>query len=204
MRIVGGRHRGRPLRAPGGRDLRPTSDRAREAIFNILAHGMEDFQLDGASVLDVFAGSGALGLEALSRGAAHATFIDNDAAAMRSVRGNAAALGERRAVTLLTLDAARLPPPPRAARTPCALAFLDPPYGSGLAAPALGGLAVQGWIAAGAVCVVELEAREAFAPPHAFQAVDERTYGPARVVFLRWRPEDKAPPRRQGARDTRE
>ena len=204
MRIVGGRHRGRPLRAPGGRDSRPTSDRAREAIFNILAHGMEDFRLDGASVVDVFAGTGALGLEALSRGAAHATFIDDDGRAMGSVRGNAAALGERGAVTLLTLDAARLPPPPLAARAPCALAFLDPPYGAGLAAPALEGLAARGWIAPGAVCVVELAAREPFAPPHAFKAVDERTYGPARVVFLRWRPEDKAPPRRQGARDTGE
>ena len=185
MRIVGGRHRGRPLRALQGRDLRPTSDRAREAIFNILAHGMEDFRLDGASVVDVFAGTGALGLEALSRGAAHATFIDDDGRAMGSVRGNAAALGERGAVTLLTLDAARLPPPP-------------------LAAPALEGLAARGWIAPGAVCVVELAAREPFAPPATFTAVDERTYGPARVVFLRWSPEDKAPPRRQGERDTGE
>lgn len=204
MRIVGGRHRGRPLRAPGGRDLRPTSDRAREAIFNILAHGMEDFELDGASVVDVFAGTGALGLEALSRGAAHATFIDDDGRAMRAVRGNAAALGERGAVTLLTLDAARLPPPPLAAQAPCGLAFLDPPYGAGLAAPALEGLAARGWIAPGAVCVVELAAREPFAPPATFTAVDERTYGPARVVFLRWSPEDKAPPRRQGERDTGE
>ncbi len=202
MRIVGGRHRGRPLQAPGGRDLRPTSDRAREAIFNILAHGMEDFRLDGASVVDVFAGTGALGLEALSRGAAHATFIDDDGRAMRSVRGNAAALGERDAVTLLTLDAASLPPPPLAAQAPCGLAFLDPPYGADLAAPALEGLAGRGWIAPGAVCVVELAAREPFAPPHAFEAVDERTYGPARVVFLRWRPEDKARPGRQGAWDT--
>ena len=95
MRIVGGRHRGRPLRAPGGRDSRPTADRAGEAIFNIRAHGMEDFRLDGASVVDVFAGTGALGLEALSRGAAHATFIDDDGRAMGAVRGNAAALGER-------------------------------------------------------------------------------------------------------------
>ncbi len=196
MRIVGGRHRGRPLRAPGSRDSRPTSDRAREAIFNILAHGMEDFQLDGASVVDVFAGTGALGLEALSRGAAHATFIDDDGAAVRAARGNAAALGERGAATLLTLDARRLPPPPRAAETPCALAFLDPPYGSGLAAAALEGLAAWGRIAPGAVCVVELAAREPFAPPAGFEAVDERTYGPARVVFLRWRPKDKAPPRR--------
>ena len=202
MRIVGGRHRGRPLRAPGGREVRPTSDRAREAIFNILAHGMEDFELDGASVVDVFAGTGALGLEALSRGAAHATFIDDDGRAMGCVCGNAAALDERGAVTLLTLDAARLPPPPLAAQPPCGLAFLDPPYGAGLAAAALEGLAGRGWIAPGAVCVVELAAREPFASPADFKAVDERTYGPARVVFLRWSPEDKAPPGRQGARDT--
>ena len=185
MRIVGGRHRGRPLRAPGGRDSRPTSDRAREAIFNILAHGMEDFRLDGASVVDVFAGTGALGLEALSRGAAHATFIDDDGRAMRSVRGNAAALGERGAVTLLTLDAARLPPPPRIAKTPGGLAFLDPPYEQGLVPPALLGLAAKGWLADDAVAVAEVAAKEVLEPPKGFEVFNERPYGAARLVFLR-------------------
>ena len=122
----------------------------------------------------------------------------------RAGRGKAAALGAAGPGTLLRLAAARLPPPPLAAHAPCGLAFLDPPYGAGLAAPALEGLAARGWIAPGAVCVVELAAREPFAPPATFTAVDERTYGPARVVFLRWSPEDKAPPRRQGERDTGE
>ena len=186
MRIVGGRHRGRPLRAPGGRDLRPTSDRAREAIFNILAHGMEDFQLDGASVVDVFAGTGALGLEALSRGAGHAVFIDHDSAALACVRKNSGPLGLARQVTLLKLDAEHLAPPPLAAKAPCGLVFLDPPYDSGLVPAALSGLAAKGWMAPGAVCVAEVAAKETLEPPRDFTIIDERTHGAARVVFLRF------------------
>ena len=184
MRIVGGIHRGRPLKAPPGRDLRPTSERAREALFNILSHGMAGVDFDGASVLDVFAGTGALGLEALSRGADHATFIDNNAAALQCVRQNADALGERNRSTLIRMDAARLPPPPLAAQAPCALAFLDPPYGTALAVPALLALATQGWITAGTLCVVEMAAKEPLPTPDPFQILDERTYGAARLVFL--------------------
>lgn len=185
MRIVGGRHRGRPLKAPGGRDLRPTSDRAREAVFNILGHGAAGIDLDGASVLDAFAGTGALGLEALSRGAGHATFIDSDAQALGVVRKNVAALGEWRKATLLKVDATRVPPPPLAAQAPCALVFLDPPYGSGAAAPALAALAARGWVGDGAVCVAEVAAKEPLDPPPGFAVLDERIYGAARVVFLR-------------------
>lgn len=186
MRIVGGRFRGRSLRAPAGRDVRPTADRTREAVFNILAHGAPGVDFDGASVLDVFAGTGALGLEALSRGAGHVTFIDSDAGALRAIRRNAATLGAWRQVALLKLDATRAPPPPLAAEAPCTLAFLDPPYESGDAAPALAGLAARGWIAAAAVCVVEVAAQEPLAPPPGFTVLDERTYGAARVVFLRY------------------
>ncbi len=189
MRIVGGAYRGRPLAAPaardGGKDVRPTSDRARQAVFNILEHGLDGAAgLAGASVLDLFAGSGALGLEALSRGAAHVTFVEIDGGALKCIRRNSGAMGAARAATLLKLDAARLPPPPLAARAPCAVAFLDPPYNSGLAAPALGGLAAKGWIGPGSVCVVEVAAKEDLTPPVGFAEIDARTYGAARVVFL--------------------
>ena len=186
MRIVGGKHRGRPLRASGG-TVRPTADRVRESVFNILAHGPDWAGFDGNTVLDVFAGSGALGLESLSRGARRATFVDWDRAALDGIRRNAAALGEARAITLLKLDATRLPPPPRLAETPAALAFLDPPYESGLAAPALGGLAARGWLAEGGLAVVEVAAREGLDAPPGYAVLDERTYGAARIVFLKLR-----------------
>ncbi len=190
MRIVGGSLKGRALKAPPRsaqeeRDLRPTADRARESLFNVLLHGQQPVDLEGATVIDVFSGTGALGLEAMSRGAAHGVFIDNDPKALALVRKNAGNLGLGRSVTLLKLDAARLPPPPRTAKTPAALAFLDPPYGSGLALPALAGLKARGWIETGAVSVVEVAAREEFDVPKGFEAVDERTYGRAKLVFLK-------------------
>ncbi len=185
MRIVGGKHRGRPLKALAGRETRPTSDRVREAVFNILEHGTEGLVLDGAAVIDIFSGTGALGVEALSRGAAHATFIDANPEALNIVRKNAGSLGEGRNITTLKLDAARLPPPPRAARAPCPLVFLDPPYDSELTNPALLGLTAKGWLAAGAVCVVEVASNEPFEAPAKFSVLDERVYGATRVVFLR-------------------
>ncbi len=184
MRIIAGRHRGRPILLPKGEGIRPTSDRAREAAFNILAHGLDWAGFDATTALDVFAGTGAYGLEALSRGCGSATFIDSNPDALVGIRRNAATLGEARAITLLKLDASRLPPPPRTAGTPCMLAFLDPPYGSGLAVPALQGLASRGWIGSGAVCLVEIAAREALAIPPGYAILDERTYGAGRVVFL--------------------
>lgn len=156
-------------------------------MFNILAHGnMEWAGLAEARVIDLFAGSGAYGLEALSRGAAGATFIDREAAALLAVRRSAASLGEASRVTLLQLDATRLPPPPFAAGAPCALAFLDPPYGSGDAGPALAGLASRGWLSEGGLAVVEVGAREPFVPPPTFAAVDDRSWGAARVLFYRF------------------
>lgn len=186
MRIVAGKHRGRPLIASTGSAVRPTSDRVRESLFNILVHGIADFVIEDVSVADVFAGTGALGLEALSRGARHATFVDSDPAALHVVRQNAAKLGEWRAVTLLRLDAARLPPPALAVKAPCRLAFLDPPYGQNLVPPALAGLASRGWLAKGAVVVAEIGAQEPFEPPKGFAVVDARTYGAAKLVFLRY------------------
>ncbi|MBT3305213.1 MAG: 16S rRNA (guanine(966)-N(2))-methyltransferase RsmD [Alphaproteobacteria bacterium] len=185
MRIVGGRHKGRTLTAPDGKALRPTADRVRESVFNILAHGIDGFDLDGITVVDVFCGTGALGLEALSRGAGHGVFIDNNGAALALVRKNSGPLGLAREVTMLKLDATRLAPPPRVAKAPAGLAFLDPPYDLGLTMPALLGLKDKGWLTEDAIAVVEVAAKEAFEPLRGFELLDERTYGAARVLFLR-------------------
>jgi 16S rRNA (guanine966-N2)-methyltransferase len=170
--------------APPGDAVRPTSDRAREALFNILSHG--EFAAAGLpfadeTVLDAFAGTGALGIEALSRGAARAIFIETDRAAIGALRRNLDALDEEDSAEIIAGDATR---PPRAPGA-CALALLDPPYRSGLAAPALTALAEMGWLAPRALAVVELAAREPFAAPPAFTIIDERRYGAARLVFLR-------------------
>jgi len=184
MRVVGGRHRGRRLVAPPGDAVRPTSDRAREGLFNILSHG--DFAAAGLpfadeNIVDAFAGTGALGIEALSRGAARAAFIETDRAALGALRRNLAALDEEDSADIIPGDATRPPRAPYAA----ALAFLDPPYRSGLAAPALAALAQMGWLVPRALAVIELAAREPFSPPEGFAMIDERVYGAARVVFLR-------------------
>ena len=187
VRITAGRHRGRRLAVPEGGSVRPTSDRARETLFNILVHGSlarargGASPLDGARVLDAFAGTGALGFEALSRGAAHATFIEADPSALKCLSLNARRLGEEAHTTMLKADATR-PPPARGA--PSSIAFLDPPYESGLAAPALLGLAAQGWLAEGAISVVELRARESFDLPAGFTVIAERRSGETRFVFL--------------------
>src|SRR5262245_59355434 len=186
MRIVAGKHRGRRIAAPEGHDVRPTSDRAREALFNILEHGHFTANgtspLIGAHVLDVFAGSGALGLEALSRGAVHVTFIENSATARAALRANARKLGELARVTVVQADATKLP----AAGGPGELILMDPPYRSGLAAPALSALAERGWLANGAICVAEISAAESFEAPAEFTSLDERRYGKSKLVFLRY------------------
>ena len=184
MRIVGGSHRGRRLAAPAGETVRPTSDRAREALFNILSHG--DFAASGSPfadrpVLDAFAGTGAFGLEALSRGAGAAAFIEEGRDALRVLRRNITALGEEDRAQIVAGDATRPPRAPFAS----ALAFLDPPYKSGLAAPALAALAGAGWLTQDALVVVEVGAREPFAPPAGFTHIEARVYGAARLIFLR-------------------
>ncbi len=184
MRIVGGSHRGRRLVAPPGETVRPTSDRAREGLFNILSHGglaAEGIPFADAAVLDAFAGTGAFGLEALSRGAAEAVFVENDRDALAALRRNIVALGETARSRVIAGDATR---PPRATVS-CAVVFLDPPYKSGLAAPALTALAVAGWLSPDALAVAEIGAREAFLLPDGFALLDERVYGAARLVFLR-------------------
>ncbi len=190
MRIVGGRHRGRRIAAPPGEAVRPTSDRAREAVFNILAHGGFGeggaSALAGAVVLDVFCGTGAMGLEALSRGAARATFIDNEPQSLVAARANIAALREQSAARVMAADATRPPPRPKD-QPPATLAFFDPPYAEILAATALAAFSEKGWLAPGALCVVEEAAHApALAPPPGFEVIETRRYGAARVTLLRY------------------
>jgi 16S rRNA (guanine966-N2)-methyltransferase len=126
-----------------------------------------------------------MGLEALSRGAEHATFIDNANTAITTIRTNIERLEWPERAKPLRADATTIGPPPVAARAPCGLVFLDPPYGSGLAGPAMTQLAGRGWIADGAVCVVEVAAKEVFEAPDGFSLLDERRYGAARIIILR-------------------
>ena len=188
MRIIGGKWRGRRLAAPEGRAVRPTIDRVRESLFNVIEHGRhtngDGSLLPGVRVLDGFAGTGALGLEALSRDAAHVTFIDSDRAALAVLEANIAELGAAAETTVLRADCLT---PPRATE-PCGLILLDPPYGQGLAEPALQALDAQGWIAPGALCVVELRRDDAFEPPDGFEPLDDRHYGATRIVLLRRAP----------------
>jgi len=184
LRIVGGLHRGRRLVAPPGELVRPTSDRAREAMFNILSHGnfaASGLPFAGKPVLDAFAGTGAFGLEALSRGASAAAFTESERDALAPLRRNIAALGEADRAHIVAGDATR---PPRAALS-CAVAFLDPPYRSLLAAPALSALAAGGWLTPDALVVIEVAAREDLPLSAGFTLMDERVYGAARLVFLR-------------------
>lgn len=185
LRIIAGSHRGRKLIAPEGKEIRPTSARAREALFNILAHGVatEDgaSPLLGARVLDAFAGTGALGLEAISRGAGFVTFMDASPQAMKAIADNLRAMKELPKAAMVRADATS----PPAARQDCSLVFLDPPYRSGLIPKALVGLRAQGWIAPGALLCAELAAKEELALPDGFAVLDERRYGAARIVLIR-------------------
>jgi len=185
VRIVAGRLKGRTLEVPEGRDIRPTADRTRQALFDVLEHGR---LVEGggsavveAVVLDAFCGSGALGLEALSRGAAEAVFMDASREALDCARTNAKRLGQHASFVL-----ANATNPPRPLR-PATLAFLDPPYGSGLAGPALTALAKAGWFVPGAVASVEMPGPELahFETPPGFERLDERRYGKARILLLR-------------------
>ncbi|HAU28521.1 MAG TPA: 16S rRNA (guanine(966)-N(2))-methyltransferase RsmD [Rhodospirillaceae bacterium] len=186
MRIVAGRHRGRSLCAPSGMDVRPTSDRARQAVFNILEnHGWlpEGNLVLGAVVADVFCGTGALGLEALSRGAEKAFFIDSAPQALAACKGNVSLLHEEVRARLFPSTVPQLPAAPEA----CGLVFLDPPYLSGLIPPALAALEKAGWLAPDAVVVAEVAAREDLDVGQGWERLDRRRYGAAAVFFLRRR-----------------
>ncbi len=185
MRIVAGRHRGRSLKTPDDLAVRPTADRTREALFNILTSGRLSDEgqqrLPGARVLDAFAGTGALGLEALSRGATKAIFMENYAPAIEICRANIAFLGEQANAELIACDVLHARPAP----APCDLIFLDPPYNQGLAETAVTSLLKAGWIAPGALVSVELMKNEPFEMPEGFTELDARIYGKAKLVFLK-------------------
>lgn len=182
MRIIAGEFRGRRLASVGkgdpGAHLRPTTDRVRESLFNTLNGGRFGAPIEGAHVLDLFAGTGALGLEALSRGAKHVTFVDDGRVAGRILRENIQTLGCKAAVKLINRDATRLTP----TDAPCQLVFLDPPYGKGLGDKALRAAQEQGWIAAEALIVwEEAEPQEA---PDGFELLDQKRYGDTWISFL--------------------
>lgn len=187
MRIIAGEWRGRALSVPAGRATRPTADRVRQALFDMLAHapwgGRE--VLEDAAVLDAFAGSGALGLEALSRGAARAVFMENDRAALTALRDNIAACRVEDRCTVLPVNVMAAPP-----RTACGLVFLDPPYGSELVPRAVARLGAAGWLGPAALVVAET-GREETLPEFGIKLA-ERVHGAARITI--WRMRASAPP----------
>ncbi|MFC7734768.1 16S rRNA (guanine(966)-N(2))-methyltransferase RsmD [Roseomonas sp. GCM10028921] len=183
MRIVAGRWRGRALGAPPGATTRPTADRVRQALFDSLWHAPWAGRgaIEGATVLDAFAGTGALGLEALSRGAARAVFMEEDRAALAALRANIAALKAEPLARVIPGDLRR---PPRA-DAPCGLVFLDPPYGRDLGGAALTALCGAGWIAPGALACLEIGREEPPPPLPDWQLLAERAHGAARILILR-------------------
>lgn len=183
MRIVGGRFRGRSLAAPRTDAIRPSSDRLRQALFDVLAHAYED-RVAGARVLDLFAGTGALGLEAMSRGAAHATFVDDSTEARGLLRQNIEALGVAGETRVFRRDATRMGAV--GPGTPVDLAFCDPPYGRGLAGPALTSCLDGGWFAPDALVVVEEDVASAFALPAGFVELERRHYGESEITIGRF------------------
>ncbi len=184
MRIVGGRFRGRTIVSPTHEGTRPTSDRVRESIFNILAHGSVAVSMEGARVLDLFAGTGALGLEALSRGAAFCMFVDDDADARGVIRENVEAFGLTGVTKIFRRDATSLGDGGKHAGF--SLVFLDPPYDMGLAERALQSAAVGGWLVPGAIAVIEERTGAAVALPAGYENLDQRSWGDTQVVFARW------------------
>lgn len=184
MRVVGGTLKGRTLSAPKHEGVRPTSDRVRESVFNILAHSSSYPSIEGARVIDLFAGTGALGIEAISRGARYCLFVESETQSRALIRRNVEALGLTGVTRLFRRDATDLGP----AGTMDAfdIAFLDPPYGKELGERALAALAQGHWIKPGALCVLEERAGTKIALPHGFIEADTRTWGDTDVHFLVW------------------
>ena len=181
MRVIGGNLRGRVVAGPKSQAIRPTADRLREALFNILVHGYDD-PVTGARVLDLFAGTGALGIEALSRGAAFALFVDDGAEARALMRENVATLGLGGTSRIFRRDATKLGPAHPV--EPFSLVFLDPPYGRGLAEKSLASARDGQWLTPDALIVVE-EAATAFVSPDGFAEIERRRYDDTEFTFLR-------------------
>jgi 16S rRNA (guanine966-N2)-methyltransferase len=188
MRVVGGRLRGRALASPKSSAIRPTADRLRESLFNILVHAYGD-PITGARVLDLFAGTGALGIEAASRGAAFILFVDDGAEARALIRDNVAALGLGGVTRIFRRDATKLGLAQPV--EPFSLAFLDPPYGQGLAKSALISARDGRWLIPGALVVVEEAAESAFAVPAGFSELERRVYDDSEFVFCRLAQEEE-------------
>lgn len=190
LKVTGGKHRGRKIESLPGKEVRPTTGFLREAVFNILMHGRfggENSPLIGQRVVDVFCGTGAMGFEALSRGALHVTLIDQNPKAIAAARMTAERFKEEQNVALVRSDSASVPKAPR----PCMLAFIDPPYGTGLAGKALASLISGGWLAKNAVVVVEQAKQEKpFTVPEECELLDERVYNITRIYLLRFKGTD--------------
>jgi len=184
MRIIGGDMKGRRIETPKGRDIRPTSDRAREAVFNLLMNGKPAVDIKGKVVVDVFAGTGALGLEAMSRGAEHVVFVDNSMVSLACLEANTIGLGVFSRSSIISADARYLARPPSVASAGADLLFVDPPYHQDLVVPCLKRLADTGWIGENGLVVAEMESNAQFECPLDFGVVDSRTYGAAKIVFL--------------------
>lgn len=184
MRIIGGSLRGRALQAPSGEGTRPTSDRTREAVFNLLLHASWAPSLQGARVLDLFAGSGAMGLEALSRGAAFSLFVETEAHARGAIRSNVESLGLFGSTRIHRRDATDLGVKPAGLGVPFDLVFADPPYRKGLLEECLPRLLPGGWILPTALVAAETAAEEDVRIA-GFHILDQRTYGAAKITFMR-------------------
>ena len=183
MRIVGGKFKGREIKGPTGGVTRPTSDRVRESIFNILAHGIDGFTLEDVRVIDLFAGTGALGIEALSRGARFCCFVEDDAGARGTIRTNADLCGAIGQTKIWRRDATLLGP--CAPQTPYGLAFCDPPYGKGLGEKALASLVEGQWLVSSAVVVLEEASKSIVADVEGLTLLDTRNYGDTQVRIYR-------------------
>lgn len=182
MRVVGGKFRSRPLAGPKSDAVRPTSDRLREALFNILAHSYGD-PIANARILDLFAGTGALGIEAVSRGASYVLFVDDGVEARALLRDNVETLGLGGVTRIFRRDATRLGP--AHPLEPFSLVFLDPPYGKGLAEKALASARDGGWLSPQALVVVEETADAGFIAPDGFSELERRQYDDTELIFLR-------------------
>ena len=184
MRIIGGIHKGRIIAAPQGMNVRPTTDRVRQSMFNVLEHGKFSCignPIKGATVLDAFSGTGALAIEALSRGAASATCMDIDRSSLQQIEKNAASLSETQRLQVILSDATNPPKATSAAN----LIFLDPPYGFGQVEVALNALRDASWISKDAIVVAETGVKEDLSIIEGFLISDRRKYGKTAITFLK-------------------